>query len=111
MTCYGKFNIHLASAACVTGLFMLILSACTTPQLEKAFRPDMESSESKEVISEYCISCHVHKDFEAATHVKKAQASYTEPQYSNSSECRLCHTYTKTWLLDIRRGTHWPAKK
>jgi len=111
VTGYGNFNIYLALTACMTGLFVLILSACTTPRLEKAFTPDMDSSESKEVISEYCINCHVHKDFEPAAHVKKARGSYTKPEYLNTTECRVCHTYKKTWLLDVRRGTHWPIRK
>ena len=111
MTGYGKYKIYLAVTACTTGLFVLILSACTTPPLEKAFTPDMDSRESKEMINEYCISCHVHKDFDAAEHVNKVPALYAEPEYSNTTECRACHTYKKTWLLDVRRGTHWPEKK
>ncbi|MFQ5432980.1 MAG: hypothetical protein ACE5EN_10800 [Nitrospinota bacterium] len=111
MTGYGRFNIHLALTACMIVLFILILPGCTTPQLEKAFTPNMDSSESQEVISEYCISCHVHKDFKVEAHLKKARTLYTKPEYSNTAECRVCHTYTKTWLLDVRRGTHWPARK
>ena len=103
---FQKYRLFTA-----VGMFALILTACTTPQLEKAFTPDMDSGESTEVISEYCISCHVHKDFEAAPHVKKVQASYAKPEYSATTECRACHTYTKTWLLDVRRSTHWPARE
>ena len=111
MTGYDKFNIYLAVTVCMTGLFVLVLSACTTPRLEKAFAPKMDSSESRQVISEYCITCHVHKDFEPAAHVKKVPALYTKPEYVKTTECRVCHTYTKTWLLDVRRRTHWPVKK
>lgn len=110
MTSYDKFNIYLAVAACMTGLFVLVFSACTTPRLEKAFTPKMDSSESQQVISEYCITCHVHKDFEPAAHVKIVPTLYKNPKYKNTTECRACHTYTKTWLLDVRRHTHWPEK-
>jgi hypothetical protein len=102
-----KFSV----AVFLTGFSTLVFLSCSTPLLEKAFKPDMDSKESIEIIGEYCVSCHVHKDFEPAAHVKKTPALYKESQYSDTEECRACHSYSKTWLLDVRRGTHWPPEK
>ena len=103
-------NVHCAILI-LSGITVLIFTSCSTPLLEKAFKPAMEAEESTEVIGEYCVSCHVHKDIEPETHVKKAQAGYSGPPYAAAVECRVCHFYSKTWLLNVRRGTHWPAKK
>lgn len=103
-------NVHV-SILLLCGITVFILASCTTPLLEKAFKPKMEAEESTEVIGEYCVSCHVHKDFEPEAHVKTAQARYSGPPYLATVECRVCHTYSKTWLLNVRRGTHWPVKK
>lgn len=93
-------------------LFLVALSgavACTTPLLEKAFKPGMETVESDKIIGEYCVSCHVHKSFDSASHVETAKKSYTDADYAVATNCRVCHTYKRTWLLDERRGTHWPG--
>lgn len=106
-----RFNNVQCAILILSGITVFILASCSTPLLEQAFKTSMEAGESTEVIGEYCISCHVHKDFEPETHVKKARAEYSSPPYTAAVECRVCHTYSKTWLLNVRRGTHWPAKK
>jgi len=91
-------------------LAMLATSACVSSKLEKAFSGGLEAEESDKLISEYCVTCHVHKSFDPETHVFNVKYRYEDKKYAGKTECRICHTYSKTLLLDIRRGTHRPAE-
>lgn len=77
----------------------MFFASCAGSELERAFTPRVESRESNKTISEYCITCHAHKDFEPSAHIRKAAAG------AGAAECRTCHNYAKTWLLDVRRTT------
>ncbi len=89
----------------------VLISACSSAPFEKAFKPEMEADESNKILTEYCQGCHLHKDFDPGKHVPKVQKAYNNPKFSSASECRECHSYEKTFLMDVRRTTHWPAKK
>lgn len=82
------------------------LVACISPEIERAFQPKMEADGSNKVIAKYCASCHLHKDFSAEPHLERVRPMYSAEPFKSSSECRTCHTYTKNWLMDIKRGTH-----
>ncbi len=106
-----KMKIGFLKAVLILLPIIAFVSSCTTPTIEKAFKTGMDAKDSNKIINEYCEGCHVHKDFERDKHVEKVRTAYTDPAFSSKTECRACHTYTKTWLLDVRRGTHWPVKK
>jgi hypothetical protein len=76
-----------------------------------AFEGKMEPEESSKVISEYCITCHNHRDFDPVSHVFDVKYRYKDKRYAAKTECRTCHTYSRNWLMDARRGTNRPLKQ
>ena len=88
----------------------LLAPACATPELDMAFEGKMESAESSKVISKYCITCHNHREFDPVSHVFDVKYRYKDKKYAGKTECRTCHTYSKNWLRDVRRGTNRPLK-
>ncbi len=90
--------------------FLLFTSACVSEPLEKAFDGKLEPKESNAVISEYCVSCHLHSEFDAEAHVFEVKYKYENKRYAGKTECNICHTYKRTIMFDIRRGTHWPVE-
>lgn len=91
-------NVLATFILCLCGA--MFFASCVGTTLERAFTTKMESRESNKTISEYCATCHTHKNFEPSSHLKQSRASN-----EGVTECRTCHTYTKTWLLDVRRKT------
>ncbi|GMT42034.1 MAG: hypothetical protein IEMM0002_0445 [bacterium] len=100
-------NTYRVFLFCLLGLFV----SCAGNKIERAFSSRAEPRESNKVISQYCGACHVHKDFEPAAHIETLGTSSSGSVNLSSAECRGCHTYKKTWLLDVRRGTYRPANK
>lgn len=86
----------------------LLAPACATPAIDMAFDGKMESAESNDVISEYCVTCHNHRDFDPVSHVFNVKYRYKDKRYASKQDCRVCHTYSKNLLMDARRGTNRP---
>lgn len=100
-----SLTIQGVSVVLILCLFgVAFLTSCAGSKLERAFTPKMESRESNKTISEYCITCHTHKNLEPSAHIKQARVRNNTAR-AGAAECRACHTYTKTWLLDVRRKT------
>lgn len=102
----NRFGI---TAVMAFGLFLL--TACATNDVERAFGSRTEGKESNKIITKYCMSCHTHQSFDAAAHIPAAQKRDTVPEQARATECRVCHTYSVTWMGDEVRGTHWIAIK
>jgi len=94
------------------GISLIVLSlsfsSCISVELEKAFEGKLEGDKNNEVIADYCITCHLHKGFDAQAHLFDVKYRYDDPKYAGKTDCNVCHKYEKTWLLDIRRKTHRP---
>jgi hypothetical protein len=86
-------------------LLLAFVASCAAPEIEKAFGPEMKPEDSRKTILNYCQSCHNHKNFTAATHYD-ALKKKNVPDAGTSFDCRVCHTYSKNWLFDVKRGTH-----
>ncbi|MBI3795085.1 MAG: hypothetical protein HY280_10230 [Nitrospinae bacterium] len=95
----GGFGLGL-----VLALALAFAASCTTPDIEKAFDSDMKAEQSDKIIVEYCQSCHNHKKFISSAHYEEIKKK--QPDSGNTVQCRVCHTYSKNWIFDIKRGTH-----
>lgn len=87
-----------AAAAIVLGL-----ASCKKDPLEQALSGKFLASENNRVISNYCRSCHVHRDFAAANHMAGVRPRYTVRKYREAEECRDCH--------DVKSGFFGPAHR
>ncbi len=86
-----------------------LFSGCATPPVEDAFSGDLTEEKSNRVIADYCVTCHVHKDFQAEDHMKRIVFQYSNPKYTEAKACTTCHSYSKSfWLETEHRGTIHP---
>ncbi len=84
------------------------LASCTREPLKRALRGDFLASENNRIISNYCRSCHVHKDFAAANHMGNVKAKYKVRQYRDAEECRDCHGVNFKFFRPPHRRTRHP---
>ena len=94
----------------VLGILALVLTGCYyTPEVVKAFGNKYPVAESNKVITEYCQSCHNHKDFEPVTHMETMKKGYKKKAFQNATECRTCH-YVETQFMtnELIRKTRRP---
>ncbi|OGW28457.1 MAG: hypothetical protein A3K09_01500 [Nitrospinae bacterium RIFCSPLOWO2_12_FULL_47_7] len=92
------------------GVSALALAGCLyTPEVVKAFDRKYPAAESNKIITEYCQSCHNHRDFEPVAHMETAKATYKKKSFRNATECRTCH-FVETQLMrnEIIRKTIRP---
>ena len=93
-------------------LFTLILaSGCMKPELPSAFDGVFDGKKNNKVISEYCTSCHIHKEFSSEGHVQKIRLKYKSKLFRKARECRICHYIEKEWSYDhFFRKTRRPSQ-
>lgn len=89
---------------------LLGLMACHPRPLEDALRGQLEADEGNRVITEYCQSCHIHRDFDPQRHVERVQSLYDRPPYMSAYECQICHVARKDTWGARHRKTMWPAE-
>ncbi|MBF0273938.1 MAG: hypothetical protein HQK84_01765 [Nitrospinae bacterium] len=92
-------------------LFLLSLAfyGCQKTDVEYAFNNNFEPQKNNRIISEYCVSCHPHKDFDRDGHITGMSLQYNEKKYSDAKECTDCHEYRKDfWTGDEHRSTIRP---
>jgi hypothetical protein len=96
---------------CKLFLFLaLIFCGCSSLEVEKAFDGDFSRAKNNKVINNYCLNCHVHRDFQAEEHVIKKRRSYKKNLYKKTSDCRTCHYVEKIWARnDLKRKTRYPS--
>ena len=85
------------------------VTACQPNPLHQALRGKLPSEKSNEVITEYCQSCHIHRDFAPGSHAIRMQALYDRPPYTDTTECRACHLVREDTWGNKQRKTLWPA--
>ena len=93
-------------------LFTLVLATgCITSQLTSAFEGGFDGKKNNKVISEYCTSCHIHKEFFAEGHVEKIRSKYKRKLFRKAQECRVCPYIEKEWSYDhVFRKTRRPGQ-
>jgi len=79
-------------------LGLLAVSGCSDLSLENAFDGDFSAQKNNEVIGNYCQSCHIHKDFEAESHMEARRVEYKRKYFRKAVECRSCHYLEKEWV-------------
>lgn len=87
-----------------------ILAGCSHAEVEQAFKGDLRPGKANKVISEYCQSCHIHKDFDPPPHVSNVRSLYKSPVFRKARECRSCHYIEKGWMHNQHeRRTRMPV--
>lgn len=89
----------------------LVLSGCSGRGIERAFDGEFSSAKNNRLISNYCQSCHVHKEFVPGEHIETVSGSYKRKFFQNASECRACHYLEKNFTdNDFFRKTRTPIE-
>ena len=93
-------------------LFTLVLATgCIKSELPSAFDGDFDRIKNNKVISEYCASCHIHKEFSSKGHVQKVRLKYKRKLFRKAQECRICHYIEKDWSFNhFFRKTRRPGQ-
>jgi hypothetical protein len=89
---------------------LLGLTACHPKPLDDALQGHLEADEGNRVITEYCQSCHIHRDFDPQRHVELAQSLYDRLPYTSAYECQVCHVARRDTWGERHRKTMWPAE-
>jgi hypothetical protein len=90
--------------------FTLVFCGCSTLEVERAFNGEFSKAKNNKVINDYCLNCHVHREFQAQTHILEKRKSYKKNFYRKTSDCRTCHYIKKIWARnDLRRKTRYPS--
>ena len=93
-----------------SGIGFAILSGCSHMEVEKAFNGDLRPGKANKIISNYCQSCHIHKDFDSLLHVASVRKLYKRRVFRKSRECRSCHYIEKNWMHNQHeRKTRMPG--
>ena len=92
--------------------FLIILaSGCAERRIEDAFDGKFNSSKNNYIINEYCKSCHIHKNFDPADHVRSVRSDYKRPFFRRAKQCRACHYIEKNWVTNnYHRKTRNPRQ-
>ena len=99
---FCKFKIFL--------LLLFLSLGCNTVDVEKAFNGEFSRAKNNKLINNYCLNCHVHKDFNAQDHIIEKRKSYKKSFYRKTSDCKTCHYVEKIWSRnDLKRKTRYPA--
>ncbi|MFQ5560965.1 MAG: hypothetical protein ACE5FU_10335 [Nitrospinota bacterium] len=72
-------------------LYIFGINGCAKAPLQKAFDGTLPPHKSNKLISQYCQSCHNHKDFQPDEHVIALSENYKKNLYARAKECRVCH--------------------
>tara|TARA_B100001123_G_C14480007_1_gene697952 strand:+ start:28 stop:468 length:441 start_codon:yes stop_codon:yes gene_type:complete len=90
--------------------FILFFCGCLNLEVEKAFNGEFSRTKNNKVINDYCLNCHVHRNFHAKKHILTKRKSYKKNFYRKASDCRTCHYVEKIWEWnDLRRKTRYPS--
>lgn len=99
---------RVALFICFTVASSLFYACSLTLPVDQAFSGDLEPDEETKVITDYCQSCHLHRDFAAAAHLAKVPGHYSKEPYKSTRDCKVCHEIKRNFWNDILRFTHIP---
>lgn len=109
LNCVNRFN----KIRCLVffGSLIILLSGCAERRIEDAFAGKFNSSKNNYIINEYCKSCHIHKNFNPADHVRSVRSDYKRPFFRRAKQCRACHYIEKNWVTNnYHRKTRNPRQ-
>jgi len=84
----------------ILGILIIVMSGCAERRIENAFDGKFNSSKNNYIINEYCKSCHIHKNFDPAGHVRSVRAYYKRSYFRRAKQCRACHYIEKNWVTN-----------
>jgi hypothetical protein len=90
-------------------LVLMMGIGCADRQIDNAFEGEFDTVKGNKIITEYCQSCHIHKNFDPDSHIPEAQEKYRRPYFRRTSQCRSCHYVKRDWVHNkIERNTRFP---
>jgi len=109
LICPRRFN----KAVCLAflGFLIVVMSGCAERRIEDAFKGKFSPAKNNNIINDYCKSCHIHKNFDPAAHVRSVRADYKRPFFRRARQCKACHYIEKNWVTNnYHRKTRNPNK-
>lgn len=88
-----------------------MVAACASSQVEKAFDGGLPKADTVKTITEYCQSCHIHRNFDGEKHMTAAPPQYNAGPYKTADGCQTCHSYSTDFWGDEFRATYFPEGK
>jgi hypothetical protein len=95
----------------LAALIACLMTACASSQVEKAFGGGLLKADTQKAITEYCQSCHIHRNFDGEKHLAAVGSKYNSEPYKTADGCQTCHSYTKDFWGDEFRATYFPEGK
>ena len=93
------------------GFLIVVMSGCAERRIEDAFDGKFSAAKNNNIINDYCKSCHIHKNFDPAAHVRAIRADYKRPYFRRARQCKACHYIEKNWVTNnYHRKTRNPQK-
>ncbi|MBF0291085.1 MAG: hypothetical protein HQK86_02915 [Nitrospinae bacterium] len=71
----------------------------------------MSKADSAKSITEYCQSCHLHRNFDGEKHVAEARLKFNKDPFKTATDCQTCHSYSTDFWGDGFRATYYPDGK
>lgn len=85
------------------------MAACASHPVEAAFEGGLDAAQARKVTIEYCQSCHVHREFDAASHLAAIPLEYEAEPYRSAQDCKTCHDAGRDMWGDLYRVTRFPG--
>ena len=106
-----QLNFYMKYFYVVLFFTLGLATGCIKSELPNAFEGAFDGKKNNKVISEYCASCHIHKEFSSKGHVQKIRLKYKRKLFRKAKECRVCHYIEKEWSYNhISRKTRRPSR-
>ncbi len=103
---WGRF---LVRSAVVLVVLLIYGAGCSGLDLDRAFEGEFPSSKNNKIIDEYCVTCHIHKEFDSKEHLVGVRSDYKSQFFRTARECRVCHYIEKEWFYNtVFRKTRRP---
>jgi len=110
---HGGLPIDLKKLICLIAVILVLMltSACADRNLDNAFDGEFTADKNNKVITDYCQSCHIHKDFDPVPHIEEIRKQYRRVSYRKTRQCRACHYIKRDWAYNtISQHTRFPAR-
>lgn len=93
------------------GFLVIAMSGCAERRIESAFEGKFSPGKNNNIINDYCKSCHIHKNFDPADHVRSIRTEYKRKYFRKARQCKACHYIEKNWVTNnYHRKTRNPDK-
>lgn len=93
----------------ITSFFLLFTVACATLPVENAFDGKFGFKKETRTITEYCQSCHNHRNFDSIKHLSEITGQYSNEPFVSATTCKTCHDISKNMWGDLSRVTFYPG--